>query len=168
MSPGAGNATALAVAPKGDLVAAAWANGDLTLWRVAPDRRCHFASTLPDTDTVQTGALAFGHDGAVLFGAGSDGTARAWHVTDPQFPARIGAPAPIPADVHSISVGSGTRQLITVPGEPDGRQRLDLSLIDAIRRDSVSLACSMAGGGLDRSQWAGFLPGTEYGNTCRR
>jgi WD40 repeat protein len=112
--------------------------------------------------------VVFSSDGATLASASLDAMVRLWDLSDRAAVRPLGEPL----RGYTSSVGS-------VAFSPDGATlasasldqtvRLwDLTSLNDLREHAVECACAAAGGGLDPEQWARFISGLRYEDTCPR
>ncbi|MFE1775499.1 TIR domain-containing protein [Streptomyces sp. NPDC059008] len=123
------------------------------------------AVELPDAPD-RGGRVAFHPDGDLLAEADDRGTAVLWDIGDLRRP-HVAAELP-PADesVDDVAFTPDGRTLLTAGG--DGMLRLwDLGRLPAAAHDPKRLACQVAAGGLDRTQWLRYVPGLAYQDLCR-
>ena len=123
------------------------------------------ASTLTGhTDPVN--AVAFAPDGGTLATGSADGTVILWDLTDPARPRRLGVPlAGHTGGVTSVAFAPDGRTL-AIAGA-NGRTILwDVSSLGYVRENAVALACDIVGGGLEPSDWARYVQGLPYKDTC--
>ncbi|MGH3870404.1 MAG: TIR domain-containing protein [Pseudonocardiaceae bacterium] len=111
-------------------------------------------------------SVAFAPDGNTLATASTDNTVILWDLTDLTRPHRLGQPL-IGHDsgVFSVDFSPEGRSLATA-----GADRTvilwDLTRLNHLRDHAVERACAIAGGGLDRDEWAGYVRGLPYQDTC--
>ncbi|MGH3811558.1 MAG: WD40 repeat domain-containing protein, partial [Pseudonocardiaceae bacterium] len=116
--------------------------------------------------TRSVSSVVFSPDGNTLASASTDGMVRWWDLTDRAHPIPLGAPL----TGHTSSVSS-------VVFSPDGNTlasastdrtvRLwDLTRLNDVRDHATERACSITGRGLDRDEWARYIPGLPYQDTC--
>lgn len=120
---------------------------------------------LPDAPG-RGGRVAFHPDGDLLAEADDQGTAVLWDIGDLQHPHAAGELPPLDDSVDDVAFTPDGRTLLT--GGGDGTLRLwDLGPLPAAAHDPERLACQVAGGGLDRTQWLRHAPGLAYQDLCR-
>lgn len=72
---------------------------------------------------------------------------------------------PVPSSVEAMAFGPDTRILAT--GYTDGRIVLwDLGAVQDLRVAPATFACAVAASGLNRAQWARYVPSLAYRETC--
>ncbi|TVL88627.1 TIR domain-containing protein [Streptomyces sp. SAJ15] len=123
------------------------------------------AVELPDAPD-RGGRVAFHPDGNLLATADDEGTAVLWDIGDLRYP-HVAAELPALDDsVDDVAFTPDGRTLLT--GGGDGTLRLwDLGPLPAAAHDPKRLACQVAGGGLDHTQWLRHAPGLAYRDLCR-
>jgi hypothetical protein len=156
------------IAPGGRLVATISVPGDFfgegLLWDVTDPSRPRKLAKLPVLDVF---ALAFSPDGHVLATSGQpDPVVVVWNVDNPAVPRRVTVLEGHTGMVASIGWSSDGR-LVTVIDDETVRL-WKVAPAAAIAADAVGEACRMAGGGLTPQQWAGYVPGLAYQQTCTR
>jgi WD40 repeat protein len=89
-----------------------------------------------------------------------------WDLTDPAHPRRLSDPLiPSPKGTHSLAFAPNRR--IPATGSGDGTVILwDLKKLNDLREHTVERACSITRGGLNRDEWARYIPGLPYQATC--
>ena len=67
--------------------------------------------------------------------------------------------------MNGVQFIAGTSRLATAGG--DGKLLLwDLGELNTARDQTVAVACAVTGRGLDEGEWAGYIRGLHYQNTC--
>ncbi|MGG7569525.1 WD40 repeat domain-containing protein [Streptomyces sirii] len=123
------------------------------------------AIELPDAPD-RGGRVAFHPDGDLLAKADDQGTAVLWDIGDLQRPHVAAGLPPLDDSVDDVAFTPDGRTLLTAGG--DGMLRLwGLGRLPAAAHDPKRLACQVAGGGLDRTQWLRYVPGLAYQDLCR-
>jgi WD40 repeat protein len=110
--------------------------------------------------------VAFAADGRTLASAGADGHAVLWDLSDEDRPRALGPPLTAHAGAaNGVQFVAGTSRLATTG--IDGMLRLwNLGELNAARDRPAAAACAITGRGLDEGEWAGYIPGLGYENTC--
>ncbi|SHN46587.1 TIR domain-containing protein [Cryptosporangium aurantiacum] len=154
----------MAFAPDGDTLATGGNDGTLMLWDVhdATAPRPLIAGVPAHAGAVRS--LAFSPDGSTLASTGMDSTTSLWDLTDRSAPHRLGQQFLGGED----SVVFGPNGDILAAASADGSIELwDLAAMNRLRRDPARAACNLTGG-LNREQWARFVPDLDYVDTCPR
>ncbi|WP_239337168.1 caspase family protein [Frankia sp. CiP3] len=158
--------TAAAFAPDEHTLATASSDGMVILWDVA-DRSRPRRLGQPLTDHLKSvTSVAFAPDGQTLATGSSDHTVILWDVADRSRPRRLGQPLTDHLkSVTSVAFTPDGHTLAT--GSNDGTAILwDLTSLDDLRKYAVHHACTIAGGSLDRDEWARYIPVLPYQETC--
>ncbi|WP_239405871.1 AAA family ATPase [Frankia sp. Cj3] len=158
--------TAAAFAPGEHTLATASSDGMVILWDVA-DRSRPRRLGQPLTDHLKSvTSVAFAPDGHTLATGSSDHTVILWDVADRSRPRRLGQPLTDHLkSVTSVAFAPDGHTLAT--GSSDGTAILwDLTSLDDLRKYAVHHACAIAGGSLDRDEWARYIPVLPYRETC--
>ena len=102
--------------------------------------------------------MAIGTDGTILAAGGQDSAIRLWDLTDPET-------EPVVLHGHLDSVEAVTFSpdgSTLVSSGDDATIRLWIARTDTL----VDLACQKVRRNLSQSEWARYLPGEEYHQTC--
>ncbi len=139
--------------------------GDHTamLWDVRDRARPRHLATLNGHAGGVTNAV-FSPDGAILATDGNDGTAILWDVTDRTSPVRLATLQLGGQSGDGIAFGPDGRTVATI-SERSARLWDIGDLADTVSRPAA-LACAIAGSGLTRREWASYLPGVGYQDSC--
>ncbi|MGH3821894.1 MAG: WD40 repeat domain-containing protein [Pseudonocardiaceae bacterium] len=109
------------------------------------------------------GSVAFSPTGTTLATSSNDGSVILWDLANPAKPRRLGQPLMRAASPVAFSP-SGTT---LATGSDDGGIILwDLTALNNLRDHATERGCSITGGGLDRDEWARYISGLPYQNTC--
>jgi WD40 repeat protein len=121
---------------------------------------------LGTADSGASDSMTFTTDGRTLATASTGHTVTLWDLSDPTHPRRLGPPLTRHHNIESaLAFAPDGRTLAT--GSSDHTVILwDLSELDKLRRHAVERACSLIRGGLDRDEWARYVPGLPYQSTC--
>jgi WD40 repeat protein len=151
---------------RGHTLATASEDGTAILWDLTdPARPQPLGQPLTGHNGWVT-AVAFTPDGRTLATASDDNRVILWDLTDPVRPHRLGQPLTVQTyGVDSVVFSPDGRILVTAGG--DGTAILwDLTILYGLRDDPMQRACSIAGQGLNRDEWAGYIVGLPYQDTC--
>ncbi|MGI9001358.1 MAG: TIR domain-containing protein [Pseudonocardia sp.] len=163
-----GSVLSVAFAPDSATLATASADNTMILWDLSDDLaqpRILVRPLTAHTDSVNS--VAFAPDGASLATASADGTAVLWDVTDPAQPRR--RDPPLTGHTGSVSsVAFAPDGALLATASTDNRVILWDVTDDRnqVRDHVVERACSITRGGLDPDEWARYIPGLPYQDTC--
>ncbi|MBB2740394.1 UNVERIFIED_ORG: WD40 repeat protein [Microbispora rosea subsp. rosea] len=117
--------------------------------------------------SISTSGMAFSPNGRILASVDIAGSLSLWDVTDPAAPHRLTALMSLPdKDLRALTFAPDGRSLAV--GTFHGSvSRWDISGIVDLQSHAVERACAITGHGLDPMQWAQFIPGLPYQETCR-
>lgn len=159
----------LGLSPDGNtLVTGTNNDSSIVLWDIS-DLASPKRVALPLTDHAkEVTAIAYSPDAATLASADTGGTVMLWDMTDPHRPLRLGEPLKLHVGgVNALTFSKDSSLLFTAGRSPTVRI-VDVKGLKDLRANAVDIACSHAGGGLTEDQWADFLPGLPYRDTCAR
>jgi WD40 repeat protein len=156
----------VAFAPDGHTLATGSFDRTVILWDVSD--RAH-PRRLGQPLTGHSGtvfSVAFAPDGHTLATGSADRTVILWDVSDRTHPRRLGQPLTghsnvvesiaFAPDGHTLATGSIDRTVIL----------WDLTALENLRHHTAEFACSLTQRGLDRDEWARYVPGLPYQTTC--
>ena len=110
--------------------------------------------------------VALTRDADLFATADNDGGAVIWDITDRSQPRQLGPPLQDGDTVADLAFTPDGNTLVTAT--QDGTTRLwDLRPLRDVRSHAVEVACRIAGGGLNRGDWARYITGLDYVETCR-
>jgi WD40 repeat protein len=96
---------------------------------------------------------------------GTDNTVRIWDMTDRGQPRLLTRLTGYTGAVYAVAFAPDGRTLAT--GGAGGQGFLwNLATLNDLRNRPLQSACTLAGRGLNRSEWARYVAGLPYQNTC--
>jgi WD40 repeat protein len=159
----------MAFAPDGHILASGSQDSTVALWDVTDPGLPRRVGQPLTGHTSAVDSVIFAPRGRMLASSGLDGTVLLWELTDPNRPRRLGPPLTDHTDGEYPAVD-------TTAFAPDGNMLAisahltfglwDVSGLNALRDRPTERACSIAGG-LTEDEWARYIPGLPYMNTCR-
>ncbi len=156
----------LEVTRDGKIQATVNTDGTVRLWDLTDHARPRRLGQPLSGHTNLIAPVVFAPDASILATASDDGTVILWDLADRARPRRLGQPLVGSANlVISVAFAADGRTLVT--GSSDGTVILwDLTRLNDLRNHATERACSLAGRGLDRTEWARYVRGLGYRNTC--
>ncbi|GAB3979918.1 hypothetical protein GCM10029978_076590 [Actinoallomurus acanthiterrae] len=122
--------------------------------------------------TVAVLAVAFSADRRTLAAAYKNQTVLLWDLTDPSAPHRLGQPLITQGHVALEAAFSPDGNTLAANGYSVTKSgdtivtMWNLADLNALRRQPLDRACAATGRGLDRAEWARYVPALAYRDTC--
>jgi WD40 repeat protein len=157
---------AVAFSADGTVLATGSSDHTIILWDVA-DRGRPRRVGLPlsgHADAVQS--LALSPDGRTLASGGREGKVLLWDLTVPTRPRRLGSPLTGDGPTRSALQFSADGNMLAT-GDLLGRVNMwDLTGLNTLRDNARQSACHRTGRGLNPDEWARYITGPGYEDTC--
>lgn len=154
-----------ALSADGKLLAIGQFSGGVRLWSLANPQAPEQLTSWQVPGVGIVAALAFSPDSRLL-AIGTLGSARLWDISDQRLPRQIGVPL-ILHDLLPLGLAFVPGRDVLASQGTSSVDLWDLSMLPMLRDDGARVACERLGGqGLSQADWARFLPGQEYQNTC--
>ena len=161
-----GPVSSAAFAPDGHTLATTSGDGTVILWDLTDPTRPQPVGQPLTGPTDEVYSAAFAPDGHTLATTSGDGTVILWDLTDPTRPQPLGQPLTGHTGPVYSAVFAPDRHALATASD-DGTVILwDLSGLNDLRGHAVERACSITGRGLDRNEWARYVSGLVYQDTC--
>ncbi len=156
----------VAFSADGHTLATASDDSKVILWNLTdPSRPIRRGSPLPG-HTSSVWSVAFSPDGHTLATASDDKTVTLWDLTDLTQPALLVPPLVGHDDSVRSVVFSPDGHTLAAGGDNATVILWDLTGLNYLRDHATEHACSRTGRGLDRDEWARYVTGLAYQDTC--
>ncbi|GAA4878463.1 hypothetical protein [Kitasatospora terrestris] len=158
----------VAMSPDGDLLAGVDGKGAVILWDLTdPERARRIGDPLAPYGTSLTPpVVAVSPSGDILATGGPGGAVLLWDLGNRAQPRQLSVPLTSGTESVKGLVFSTDGRTLTAAGASGELALWDLRPAYDLRDHLDRTACLVAGGGLDREEWARYLPGTDYRDTC--
>ncbi|WP_173095232.1 WD40 repeat domain-containing protein [Actinomadura verrucosospora] len=156
-----------AMSPAGDLLVTGDRGGAAILWDVKdPAKARRLGDPLAPYGSTSQFTMAFAPKADIMATGGIDGDVYLWDLGNRILPRRMGTALAGNVDaVFHVAFSADGKILATADGD-GGVVLWDLRPVYDLRRHLDATTCLVTGGGLDREQWARYLPTRRYENTC--
>ncbi|MFB9183707.1 TIR domain-containing protein [Dactylosporangium sucinum] len=162
----------LALSPDGRTLTLANASGAVTLYDLTgPSAPAPFGEPIRLGGAIATGeedgavTVAFSQDSAMLAVAGPD-SVTLWSIADRERPRVLGTPfTELGGPAVALAFSAEDRTLFAA--DEEGRiVGWSLAAFNQLRRDPSAQACALTGRGLEPGEWARYVTGVAYRETC--
>jgi WD40 repeat protein/energy-coupling factor transporter ATP-binding protein EcfA2 len=152
--------------PNGRLLASGSADRTVILWDVADPRHPRRLGLPLTGHTDEVTSVRFSPDSRILASGGDDGKVVLWDLSDLAQPRPIGSTlAAGQRSVRTLVFSVDGQVLVT--GDTEGiAVAWGVGGISDLRDHPADAACARTGRGLDRAEWARYVPGLSYQDTC--
>lgn len=163
----------VAFAPAGRTLASGGFDNGTILWDLTdPDSPRRLGQPLIES-SGPVFEVAFSSDGRTLATVNVDGIPVLWDLTELARPRRLGQPLTGPSQpAESVAFSPQGNVLATgtrggfLGNDKTAVNLWDFSVLEDFRESALKHACIIAGRGLDRDEWALYLPALPYRDTC--
>ncbi|MHA6621101.1 nSTAND1 domain-containing NTPase [Pseudonocardia sp. DLS-67] len=156
---------AITFSADGTLLATADWDQSMILWDVTDPARPKRWGPTPTNHPSAVSSLALSSDGRTLASGDGDGGITVWDIANPARPRSLVSTPPSGGGPVSALQFSPDGNILA-SGDASIADTWDLTELNALRRDPREVACERTGRGLDRAEWARFVGGLDYQDTC--
>ncbi|MFI9388489.1 TIR domain-containing protein [Kutzneria sp. NPDC052558] len=156
-----------AVSPAGDLLITSERNGPAILWDISdPNHARRLGDPLNPHSGTYALTAAFAPTTDLMVTGGIEGQAFLWDLGTPILPRQLGTALTDNVDaVYHLLFSADGSKLVSAGSEGDVVM-WDLKPTYDLRAHLDETSCQVTRGGLDRDQWARFIPALDYQDTC--
>jgi WD40 repeat protein len=156
---------AITFSADGTVLATAGWDRSIFLWDVTDPAHPNRAGPTPTNHPSAVSSLALSPDGRTLASGDDDGNITVWDIADPAHPRPLVSPPPSRHGGVSALQFSPDGNVLAA-GHISATVTWDLAELNALRRDPRQAACERTGRGLSPEEWARYVQGIEYQDTC--
>lgn len=160
------SARLLGFSPDGQLLATGGWSEPTTLWDMRDLAHPRQLGQPFSGQSRSSGTAAFSPDGHILALDSDNGAPALWDISDPNSPTQLG----VPLLDHPYGVGPATFSAdgqVLAAGDYDGTVILwRLDNLTRLLADPMLAACAVTAGGLTPAEWARYVPGLPYEDSC--
>jgi WD40 repeat protein len=161
-----GRIRAIAFSPDGPVLVTAGEDRSIVLWDVADPADPRRLGPPLTGHAAAVNSLAVSPDGHTLASGDVNGNVILWDLTDIAQPRQLGSPL----TGHDIRVTallfSPDGNTLVTSGSLGAVNTWDLTELNALRGNARQVACDRTGRGLDPNEWASYVAGFDYRDTC--
>jgi WD40 repeat protein len=157
--------TTVAFSPDGGSLATGSLDSSVILWNISDPSRTRRRDVPLAYHNSWVRGVAFSPDGRSLATVSNDQTMILWDTTDPEHTRRLSRYSAHAGAVLAVAFSPSGHTMAT--GGGDNIVILhDITKLNDLRDHAVDRACQRTGRGLNRDEWAHYISGVPYEQTC--